>query len=519
MLVPAKLSSNLKLIFPMALSQLQPYCHHSLIRPCSFLQPSPISGLGGNQSEIESQMADSVHQVLREHRDAPAKKLELVLAQFFDSKPSEKLVLDVLRRNRSDCKLALKFFNWVCSTSPLSAGSTVCNEILDTLCKMRQFDDAHKVLDEMSKRKGLVNEETYKVLVNRYAAAHKVDEAVGMFRKRKEFGLEDHEAEAFQRLLMCLCRYKHVEAAETLLHSKDDGGGVHHHDIKTLNIVLNGWCVLGNVREAKRFWKDIIASKCKPDLFTYGTFINALTKKGNLGTALKLYRAMSKNNECKPDVVICNCVIDALCFKKRIPEALEIFREMNDGGCCSPNVVTYNSLIKHLCRIRRMEKVYELLDEMEEKKGSCLPNEVTFNFLLKSLNDLVEVPAILERMERNGCLMNLDMCNLMLKMYVKWDCEEKVREMWCEMENKGSGPDQRSYSIMVHWLYQKGRFDDALHYFREMKSKAMVPEPQTEMLVNSVSAKNAENRTVQKRRGVHQKKLSVRRIIERKGVM
>ena len=47
-----------------------------------------------------------------------------------------------------------------------------------------------------------------------------------------------------------------------------------------------------------------------------------MTKKGKLGTALKLFNGMWKDDSCKPDVVICSCVIDGLCFKKRIREAL-----------------------------------------------------------------------------------------------------------------------------------------------------------------------------------------------------
>ncbi|KAG5046754.1 hypothetical protein JHK86_016160 [Glycine max] len=94
-------------------------------------------------------------------------------------------------------------------------------------------------------------------------------------------------------------------------------------DIKMWNVILNGWCVLGNLHEAKRVWRDIVASPCKPHIFTYATFIKALTKKGKLGTALKLFRGMWGKGG-KPDVVICNCIIDALCFKKRIPDVASL---------------------------------------------------------------------------------------------------------------------------------------------------------------------------------------------------
>ncbi|XP_007021561.2 PREDICTED: putative pentatricopeptide repeat-containing protein At3g15200 [Theobroma cacao] len=422
--------------------------------------------------------------ILNNHRNSSIEEIEQALDQC-EVTMTEGLALDLVRRNRSDWKLAHVFFQWVSKKGENSLGFDVYNEILDVLGKMHRFEELRKVFDEMLEREGLVNEGTFKILLHRYAAADKVEDAMGVFNRRKEFGFKD-DVVAFQVLLMCLCRYKHVEFAETLYQSKRREFG---YDIKTMNIILNGWCVLGNVHEARRFWKDIIESKCKPDLFTYGTFINALTKKGKLGTAMKLFRGMWEEG-CDPDVVICNCVIDALCFKKRIPEALELFREMGERGCV-PNVVTYNSLIKHLCKIRRMEKVYEILDEMEEK-GGCLPNDVTFNYLLKSLKKPEEVPGVLERMERYGCNMSGDTYNLILKLYMKWGHEERVRCTWDEMEKSGLGPDRRSYTIMIHGLYDKGSIEDALSYFNEMTSKGMVPEPRTEILVNAMKDKLKE---------------------------
>ncbi|KAG8472359.1 hypothetical protein CXB51_034233 [Gossypium anomalum] len=421
--------------------------------------------------------------VLKNHRNSKTEEIELALDQCKVT-ISDGLVLELVRRNRFDWKLAYVFFQWVSKKSGNSLGFDVCNEILDILGRMHRFEELTKVFDKMSER-GLIDERTFRILVNRYAAAHMVEDAIGVFHRRKEFEFKD-DLVAFQVLLMCLCRYKHVETAETLYQLKRREFG---YDLKTMNIVLNGWCVLGNVHEAKRFWKDIIESKYKPDLFTYGTFINALTKKGKLGTAMKLFRGMWEKG-CNPDAVICNCVIDALCFKKRIPEALEVFREMKERGC-APNVATYNSLIKHLGKIGRMEKVYEILDEMEEKEG-CSPNNVTFNYLLKFSEKPEEVPGVLERMERNGCNMCCDTYNLILRLYMKWDHEEKVRQMWDEIGKSGLGPDRRSYTVMIHWLYDKGRVEDALSYFNEMTSKGIVPEPRTEILVNSMRNKLEE---------------------------
>lgn len=347
------------------------------------------------------------------------------------------------------------------------------------------------MLDEMSQRKELVNEETFSILIRRFVAAHKVEEAINMFHRREEYGLNNEfDSEAFRTLLMWLCRYKHVEEAETLFHSKMNKFQL-YHDIKTWNVILNGWCVLGNTHEAKRLWKDIISSKCKPDIFTYATFIKAMTNKGKLGTTLKLFNRMWKDESCKPDVVICNCVIDGLCFKKRIPEALQVFRDMKERGC-QPNVATYNSLIKHLCKIRRMDKVYELVEDMERRNEGCLPNEVTYSYLLKSLKTPQEIPRVLEAMERNGCAMSDDVYNLVLRLYMKWNDLDGLRKTWEEMERNGLGLDRRSYTIMIHGHYENGRIKDAMRYFKELTSKGMVPEPITEKLMISMNPQLTE---------------------------
>lgn len=414
---------------------------------------------------------------------------------------TEDLVVLVLRRLRSDWKPALSFFNWAAGQQGYAHGSRAYNEMLDILGRMKQISLMRQVFDKMPKEGGvcIINERTFAILLNRYAASHKVEEAIETFYKRKDYGFK-LDLVAFQTLLMSLCRYKHVEEAESLfLQKQDEFPPV----IKSRNIILNGWCVLGSSREAKRFWNDIISSKCKPDLYTYSIFINSLTKAGKLGSAVKLFTAMWEKG-CHPDAAICNCIIDALCFKKKIPEALEIFGEMNERGCL-PDVVTYNSLIKHLCKIRRMEKVHELLDDMEQR--GCLPNARTYSYILKTTKKSEEVTELLRRMERTGSKIDGDTYNLILKLYVGWKYQKGIQSVWADMERNGFGPDQRSYTIMIHGLHSQGKLDEALQYYSKMRSKGMIPEPRTRLLVKAIHLKREEttntthHSSVQQRRG------------------
>ncbi|KAL3638441.1 hypothetical protein CASFOL_017812 [Castilleja foliolosa] len=425
-----------------------------------------------------------IQTLLKIHSNKPIQEISLLLDDC-NLSLSQDLVLNVLKRHRSDWKPAYTFFRWVSSTKNsigFSPDTSIHNEILDILGRSKRFIELHQVLDEMPKRENLINGCTFGIVVNRLSAAHKIDEAIEFFNRMEYYlGLEP-DLPAFQTLLLGLCRYKHVERAELLFRNRKHE---FNEDIKTWNIILNGWCVLRSLPDAKRFWKDIIMSGVRPDKFTYSIFINSLTKSGKTTSSMELLRKMWENG-LDPDVTICNNVIDGLCFKKRIPEALRIFDEMREKRGCSPNVATYNTLIKHFCKIRRMDKVGELLGEMEETK---MQNLLTYGYLLKAAKKIEEVDGILERMRRNGCELDGDSYNLVLRLFMEWGDEKRVRCVWDEMERFGLGPNKPSYTIIIHGLYDKGRIRESLEYFDEMVEKGMVPEPRTELLVDEMKLK------------------------------
>jgi pentatricopeptide repeat protein len=184
------------------------------------------------------------------------------------------VVLKVLQKEQSNWQVALAFFNWVAGLPGYAHGSRAYTGVLDILGRMKQVKRMRQLFDEIpEERRGMVvMNRMFAVLLNRYAGAHKVQEAIDMFYRRKDYEFE-LDLVGFQILLMSLCRYKHVEEAEALFLQKKDE---FPHVIKSWNIILNGWCVKGSLRYATRIWNKIISSKLRPDLITFGTYINAL---------------------------------------------------------------------------------------------------------------------------------------------------------------------------------------------------------------------------------------------------
>jgi hypothetical protein len=104
--------------------------------------------------------------------------------------------------------------------------------MLDILRRMKKIRLMRQLFDEIpGERRGSVMMNMMFAL-NWYAGAHKLQEAIEMFYKRKEYGFEV-DLVGFKILLMSMCRYKHVEEVEALFlqkrHEFPPGKVLEHH--------------------------------------------------------------------------------------------------------------------------------------------------------------------------------------------------------------------------------------------------------------------------------------------------
>jgi hypothetical protein len=106
--------------------------------------------------------------------------------------------------------------------------------MLDILGRMKKVRLMRQLFDEIpgERRGSVVTNRMFALLLKWYAGAHKVQGAIEMFYKRKEYGFEVDLVE-FKILLMSMCRYKHVEEVEALFlqkrHEFPPGKELEHH--------------------------------------------------------------------------------------------------------------------------------------------------------------------------------------------------------------------------------------------------------------------------------------------------
>jgi len=397
-----------------------------------------------------------------------------------DVKPSNELVVEILSRVRNDWETAFTFFVWAGKQQGYVRSVREYHSMISILGKMRKFDTAWTLIDEMRKfSPSLVNSQTLLIMIRKYCAVHDVGKAINTFHAYKRFKLE-MGIDDFQSLLSALCRYKNVSDAGHLIFCNKDK---YPFDAKSFNIVLNGWCnVIGSPREAERVWMEMGNVGVKHDVVSYSSMISCYSKGGSLNKVLKLFDRMKK--ECiEPDRKVYNAVVHALAKASFVSEARNLMKTMEEEKGIEPNVVTYNSLIKPLCKARKTEEAKQVFDEMLEK--GLFPTIRTYHAFMRILRTGEEVFELLAKMRKMGCEPTVETYIMLIRKLCRWRDFDNVLLLWDEMKEKTVGPDLSSYIVMIHGLFLNGKIEEAYGYYKEMKDKGMRPNENVEDMIQS----------------------------------
>lgn len=394
---------------------------------------------------------------------------------------SPDLVVEVLSLVRNNWEAAFTFFLWAAKQPGYAHSLRTYHSMISILGKMRKFDTAWTLIDEMrGGRTGpsLVTQHTLLIMIRRYCAVHDVGKAISTFYAHKRFNL-DVGIDEFQNLLSALCRFKNVQDAEQLLFCNRN---VFPFDTKSFNIILNGWCnVIGSVREAERFWREMSNRAIQKDVVSYSSIISCYSKSTNLNKVLKLFNQM-KEMGIAPDRKVYNAVVHALAKARFVKEALNLVKTMEGNGI-APDSVTYNSLINPLCRARKKNEAQEAFDEMLRRGLS--PTTRTYHAFLRILSSGEEVFMFLEKMKDTGCHPDKDTYIMLIRRFCRWRQLDNVFKLWSEMSENGVGPDRSSYIVLIHGLFLNGKLEEAYKYYMEMKQKQFLPEPKTEEMLQA----------------------------------
>ncbi|KAK9116163.1 hypothetical protein Sjap_015110 [Stephania japonica] len=384
---------------------------------------------------------------------------------------SSELVEQVLKKLSNVGALALSFFRWA-EKRPEFKPTTECyNALIDGVGKIKQFKLIWELVGDM-RSKGLVNRDTFGLIIRRYARAKNINEAVEAFESMERFGLKP-ELQDFNRLIDALSKSKQVKKANQVFDEMKKKRFV--PDLKSYTILLEGWGQEQNIVMVKEIYREMRDEGFEPDVVTYGIMINAFCKSKKFDEAIALFHEVEAT-KCKPTPHIYCTLINGLGSENRLSEALEFFERSKSSGLV-PEVPTYNAVVGSYCWAKRFEDAYRVVDKM--KKTGFGPNSRTFDIILHHLiraRRTKEVYSIFQKMRSEfKCEPTISTYTIMVNMFCNEEQVDMALKMWEEMKASGILPIMHMFSSLINGLCSENRLDDACVYFQEMLTLGIRP--------------------------------------------
>ncbi|XP_051150097.1 pentatricopeptide repeat-containing protein At1g77360, mitochondrial [Andrographis paniculata] len=381
---------------------------------------------------------------------------------------SEEEVEKVLEKFENAGMLAHRFFEWAGKQRNYEHSVRAYHFMIKSLAKIRQYEIMWDLVNKM-RSKGMLNVETFCIIMRKYARAQKVNEAVYTFNVMKKYDMPPNLA-AFHGLLSALCKSNNVRKAQEIFDAMKNQFSP---DSKTYSILLGGWGRAPNLPKARETFNDMVDSGCNPDIVTYGTLVDILCKAGRTNEALDVVKEMEFNG-CQPTSFIYSVLIHTYGIENRIEDAIDTFLQMERNGV-QPDVASYNALISAFCKVKKFKNAYKVVDEMDTK--GVRPNARTCNILINGLIASSETDEAIKVFRRitKVCEPDAETYTIMVKMFCDRDEIDMAFKFWKYMKSKQFSPSMHTFSILINGLCDKADVSRACVLMEEMIERGIHP--------------------------------------------
>ncbi|RYR21408.1 hypothetical protein Ahy_B03g066685 isoform C [Arachis hypogaea] len=422
-------------------------------------------------SEPVQEVTDATRMVCKTMMSCPPMGLDTALNQT-GVRVSPDLVQSVLKSFENAGMLAFRFFEWAEKQRNYTHDVKAYHSMIESLAKIRQYQIMWDLVNAMRK-KGMLNIETFCIIMRKYARAQKVDEAIYTFNVMEKYDISPNLA-AFNGLLSALCKSKNVRKAQEIFDSMKDR---FVPDSKTYSILLDGWGRAPSLPKAREVFREMVCMGCDPDIVTYGIMVDILCKAGRVDEAVEIVKEMDANN-CGATSFIYSVLVHTYGVENRIEDAINTFIEMESKGI-KPDVVVYNALIGAFCKANKFKNVHRVLQEMES--NGVDPNSRTCNVIISGLISQGETDRAFRVFRRmvKSCEPDADTYTMLIKMFCERNELEMATKIWKYMKSKRFVPSLHTYSVLINGLCQKGNAMKACVLMEEMIENGIRPSGST----------------------------------------
>ncbi|GER48418.1 pentatricopeptide repeat-containing family protein [Striga asiatica] len=416
-------------------------------------------------------LVNELSRVLSDHRD-PQNDVESALVPFASALSAD-LVEQVLKRCKNLGFAAHRFFIWSRGIPGFQPSRKSYSILIDILGSSRQFPILWDFLAEM-KNAGTceISREIFWIVFRNYSRSNLPGDAIRAFNKMVDFGIKP-SIDDLDQLMFSLCKRKHVTRAQEFFDRVKSGELV--PTVKTYSILIGGWGDMGDARNARKLFDEMLERGYKVDLLALNSVLHSLCKGGEVDEAYDLFRGMRKMG-LEPDAYSYSIFVQASCSRDDLHTAFRALDSMKRNNLV-PNVFTYNCVIKKLCKDGKIDEAHQMVDEIIER--GLKPDTWSYNTILSAHCDRNEVNnalKLISRMDRDECQRDSHTYNLVLKMLIRIGRFDRVDKIWRSMEEKGFHPSVSTFSVMIHGFCKKRwKVEEACEFFERMVDEGIPP--------------------------------------------
>ncbi|KAL4272936.1 hypothetical protein GQ457_13G027210 [Hibiscus cannabinus] len=388
------------------------------------------------------------------------------------------LVYNVLHGAKNS-EHALQFFRWVERAGLIRHDREAHLKIIEILGRASKLNHARCILLDMAKKGVEWDDDFVVVMIDSYGKAGIVQEAVKIFQKMEELGVDRtiKSYDAFFKVILRRGRY--MMAKRYFNKMLSEGIEPTRH---TYNIMLWGFFLSLRLDTANRFFEDMKNRGIAPDAVTYNTMINGYTRFKRMEEAEKLFVEMKAKN-LAPTVISYTTMIKGYVTLEQVEDGLRLFEEMKSFGI-KPNATTYSTLLPGLCDAGKTIEAKTILKEMVERYIAPKDNSIFIKLLNSQCNsgDLNAASDVLKAMIRLSIPTEAGHYGVLIENFCKaneFDRAIKLLDKLVEKEivlrpENSLEIEANAYNPMIQYLCHHGQTGRAEVFFRQLMKKGVL---------------------------------------------
>ncbi|XP_019187245.1 PREDICTED: pentatricopeptide repeat-containing protein At1g62670, mitochondrial-like [Ipomoea nil] len=371
----------------------------------------------------------------------------------------------------ADLESSLKLFKWASLQKGFRHTADTYYRIILKLGVAGKIEEVEGFCNELMREKCPGFEEALVALIDAFVRNHRLSEALCIVSCLHFCGSKP-SISVYNQLMDALVKAKKDFKDVVYVYKEMVKGGI-VPNTDTLNYLLEALLEADRVDSMLDQYRRMDRKGCKPNSRTFEIVLSGLVARDRVGESLVVLDQMFKSGS-ELDLSFYTSIVPVFCEMNELEVARRLFAMMRSSKI-SPNSSIYESMIRCLCENFLMDDAVQLVEEMI--CSHLVPNECVLASIIDRLcetNKLGEAKKFLDGFN----VVSASPYNVLLEAYVNAGDFLAAKDLFGEMFEKDA-TDVRSWNIVIRYLCENERMNDAVKYLGKMIVSSATPDAAT----------------------------------------